>query len=92
MVIGIKYCGGCNPTYERVARVERFKKDHPEHEYVSSTDRTCDIWMVVCGCSRRCAITTGLKARSEVVPLWNEESFQWLERAISTDGSEGSRA
>ena len=27
MKIGIKYCGGCNPRYNRTAVVSRLKKD-----------------------------------------------------------------
>jgi acyl dehydratase len=76
MVIGIKYCGGCNPTYDRVKRVKKFMAAHTEHKYQSSfSDENCDYLMVVCGCSRRCVDTTGLKAGIRIVILWDEESF-----------------
>lgn len=80
MIIGIKYCGGCNPFYNRARRVEKFRKDNPEHEYVNSAEDTvCDYWMVVCGCGRRCADIKNLNARKKVVLLWDEESFQMLQ-------------
>lgn len=83
MVIGIKYCGGCNPVYDRGGRVREFIKDNPAHEYVTSdTGRLCDFWMVVCGCSRRCADIKGLKAERKVVLLWEEKGFKRLEQEI----------
>ena len=30
MRIGIKYCGGCNPRYDRVAAVKELQQRHPE--------------------------------------------------------------
>lgn len=83
MVIGIKYCGGCNPVYDRGRRVRSFMEDNPAHEYVTSdTGRVCDVWMVVCGCSRRCVDTKGLKAVRKLALLWDEESFGRLEQKI----------
>ena len=34
MKVGIKYCGGCNPRYDRAAFVERLLSDHPEWDAV----------------------------------------------------------
>ena len=30
MLIGLKYCGGCNPNYERRRLVERARKEYPD--------------------------------------------------------------
>ena len=90
MKIGIKFCGGCNPVYDRGGRARRFREAHPEHEYVTSdTNEICDIWMVVCGCSRRCADTNGLKAGRGIVLVWDEDSFKGLEDKVSDKGREG---
>ncbi len=80
MVIGIKYCGGCNPVYDRTRRVRRFMEENSLYEYVgASGNQLCDYWLVVCGCSRRCAKTDGLIARKKVFVLWDEESFHRME-------------
>ncbi|HAM05516.1 MAG TPA: beta-hydroxyacyl-ACP dehydratase, partial [Megasphaera sp.] len=34
MVIGIKYCGGCNSTYDRAQEVQRLMGDFPGHTWV----------------------------------------------------------
>lgn len=88
MVIGIKYCGGCNPVYDRGKRVRKFQEANPGHEYVTSSDRKdCDYWMVVCGCSRLCAGLEGLSARRKVVMLCDEVSFQVFERELQAVGN-----
>ncbi|WP_124067993.1 MaoC family dehydratase [Clostridium sp. E02] len=83
MVIGIKYCGGCNPVYDRARRVRRFMEENPAHEYKGAlNEQTYDYWMVVCGCSRRCAKTNGLIARKNVFVVWDEESFHQMEQEL----------
>lgn len=89
MVIGIKYCGGCNPVYDRAGRVRRFIEENPLYEYLgASGNQPCDYWMVVCGCSRRCAGTDGLTARKKVFVLWDEEGFLRMEQELKGNGQE----
>ena len=40
MVIGIKYCGGCNPGYVREELVKKLKERFPHHIYVTASERT----------------------------------------------------
>lgn len=83
MVIGIKYCGGCNPLYDRARRVRRFIEMNPLYEYVgTSFHQSCDYWMVVCGYSRRCAKTNDLIPRKNVFIVWDEESFHRMEQEL----------
>lgn len=77
MVIGIKYCGGCNPRYQRAKAVEKLKEKFPEHTYVSTGyGKECDIWIVVCGCSRACADHGGLMAGKKKFLAVRERSFE----------------
>lgn len=83
MKIGIKYCGGCNPVFDRAARVEKFKRDNRGHDYVSYPSETsADYWLAVCGCSRICADTSMLDARREIFLLWTEADFQRAQKTI----------
>lgn len=34
--IGVRYCGGCNPRYDRVALVKRIGGFFPEAEFVTA--------------------------------------------------------
>ena len=51
MRIGIKYCGGCNPVYNRGRQVKRLQEQYPEHEFdfAAGDMKECEIGLVVCG-------------------------------------------
>lgn len=75
-MVGIKYCGGCNPVYNRARQVGFLKERFPEHEFQDALQgTTCDVWLVVCGCLRACASTEGLKAEKRLFILASENHF-----------------
>lgn len=56
MKIGIKYCGGCNPHYDRTNEVKKFIKKFPDHTFTYDPEKEpCDICLLVCGCMTACA-------------------------------------
>lgn len=63
MRIGVKYCGGCNPRYDRVAFVKKLENDFPEHRFTSAQEGDADLILVVCGCKAACAGHRGLSGR-----------------------------
>ena len=62
--IGIKYCGGCNPCYERTDIVQTLARNMPEAEIVAAAPG-CEVdhVAVICGCTRACAAHEGLQGR-----------------------------
>ncbi|MCX8172310.1 MAG: hypothetical protein N3D09_01685 [Archaeoglobaceae archaeon] len=57
MRIGIKYCGGCNPTYKR-EEIEEILRKHFQILY-----STCaDLLVCISGCKRGCAERADEKA------------------------------
>ena len=77
MIIGIKYCGGCNSTYDRAQEVRRLMADFLGHTWVYAAHgvRQADYWLIVCGCSCICANTDGLEARRKIVTLQCPDDF-----------------
>jgi len=70
--IGVKYCGGCNPRYDRVALVERIQREQPEDTFEWAIPGVYyDQLLVVCGCSVQYADLTGLTGR-KVRRLWQD--------------------
>ena len=56
-LIGIKYCGGCNPHIDRKKLVQEIEKLLPP-EYVFTTDDSSNPWalgILICGCPTACA-------------------------------------
>ena len=54
--VGVKYCGGCNPQYDRVEVVEALQKRlEGRAEFVSPDHDRIDLILAVEGCSTACA-------------------------------------
>ena len=51
----LRYCGGCNPRYDRVAAVEHLKKRFPQLVFCpyEPGESACAA-LIVCGCTARC--------------------------------------
>ena len=59
--IGVRYCGGCNSTYDRVAVVTRIKELLPELIFVKAQPgKPYAAVLIVNGCSNACTSTLNL--------------------------------
>ena len=62
MKVAIKYCGGCNPDYDRVALVKYIEKSlHGKVEFVSAEDENINLVLAVEGCKTACADLNAFK-------------------------------
>ena len=52
MRIGIKYCGGCNPRYDRVAAVKELQQRHPEWKIEPAGEGGQEYILAVPPCAR----------------------------------------
>lgn len=66
MTVQVKYCGGCNPRYDRSGLVGRIRRDFPGAAviYEAPPGGAVDFVLVVCGCPVRCASHEGLHGLS----------------------------
>ena len=56
MKIGVKFCGGCNPTYDRKKFLDRTIEEYPFYEFeMAQPDVRYPELLVICGCQRCCA-------------------------------------
>lgn len=54
--IGVKYCGGCNPAYERVEMIQRVQSQLKDHFLFFRHDEPdIDGMVFLSGCRRACA-------------------------------------
>lgn len=90
MVIGVKYCGGCNSVYDRGRQVNRLKEQFPEHEFcTASQTKACDVWLAVCGCMRGCVSTGDLEAKKRLFILKTEKSFAEVRAYLEEERKKG---
>ncbi|MBU0516717.1 MAG: hypothetical protein KJ621_18325 [Proteobacteria bacterium] len=56
MKVALKYCGGCDPAFERVEYFERIRAAAGEAiEWVRPEDPALRAVLLICGCPRACA-------------------------------------
>ena len=54
--VKIKFCGGCNPDYDRTALADRIKEELRDRiEWVSSGEGPFDLVVAIQGCETACA-------------------------------------
>ena len=54
--VGVRYCGGCNPRYDRVAAVRELERRFSWVRFVpAGAEETRQALVVLCGCTARCA-------------------------------------
>ena len=64
MLLGLKYCGGCSPDYDRGEQVRRLaQKLDGLVELVSPEDPRAEHVLVVMGCKNACADIRSLSGR-----------------------------
>ena len=55
MRVGIKYCGGCDPAYDRLDYVNRIQEAAGSRiEWVRYDEQGLDALLLVCGCDAEC--------------------------------------
>lgn len=82
MVIGIKFCGGCNPVYNRIEIVNKILENYPSIiiEYVKE-DKLYEIALIINGCSRVCTNHEYIKSINKVF-LQCENDYKKVEEII----------
>jgi hypothetical protein len=65
--IGIKYCGGCNPGYERVEMIQRVQfRFNDRFLFLRHDEPDIDVLVLMSGCHRACA---GKDLNTAKIPL-----------------------
>jgi 4-hydroxybutyrate CoA-transferase len=93
LLVGVKFCGGCNSGYDRRAAYEKIKDGVSgataaekgagiNFEQAKESVRY-DALLVICGCANRCATVTGYTARLPYVYVWNEAGVSEAVRRLT---------
>lgn len=85
MRVAVKYCGGCNASYDRGALVERLRNDFPEVTITSAESESgdnVDLALIVCGCSCVCASHEHLNAKHGKLFTAKESDLASIQEAI----------
>jgi hypothetical protein len=77
--IGIKYCGGCNPGYERVEMIERVQfRFNDRFLFLRHDEPDIDVLVLMSGCHRTCAGKDLDLTKITHCPVTGENDFDTL--------------
>ncbi|MGI6174608.1 MAG: hypothetical protein ACOYJC_00325 [Christensenellales bacterium] len=77
MEVAIKYCGGCNPYYDRTALADKLKAAFPHIAFLGASERTVyDAAIILSGCTRRCVLPDSLNTRQGVFYVTSNDDYQ----------------
>jgi hypothetical protein len=81
----IKYCGGCNPSYDRVSVVEKLNLEFPNLQFLYANDgiTTTDFLLVVCGCQSKCASRDGLYGYHDPLTIASSNEYERVRKEIA---------
>lgn len=84
-MIGVRYCGGCNPRYDRVEFVNKVKNRFKEDKEFENAQEgvTYEALMVVGGCQNCCAAYKQYTSETEPMRIWGNEFYEDVEKKIS---------
>lgn len=55
IIVGVKYCGHCNPIIDGPEVIEIIRRLEPDLEFVSWQEQKKDILLILSGCTSDCA-------------------------------------
>ena len=87
MNITLKYCGGCNPQYDRVGMTKKLKEEFPEACFIKPGDGESDFAVVICGCRVACADHAALSGKFGKIIVTKESDYQKLRLLIGAKRS-----
>jgi hypothetical protein len=77
--IGIKYCGGCNPAYERVKIIDRLQSRLKDQIlFLRNDQKGLDVLVLINGCPRSCAIENSNDKEIPCHSIAGENDFEIL--------------
>ena len=81
--IRVKYCGGCNPRYERTAVTAKLRAAFPEAAVAEVPAAGPDHFVaVICGCPVACAAHDDLRGLAGKAVITSREEYELLAAAI----------
>jgi len=82
MLGGVKFCGGCNPRYDRGKALAALREYFKEKVVLVNAEEGVeyDFLLVIGGCTNCCASYCQYKAKKDIILMWSKDH---LENAIN---------
>jgi len=88
--IGIKYCGGCNPAYERVEMIEKVQfRLGDQFLFHRHGDEEVEALILVSGCPRACAGKELIQEKNSCYSVTGEGDYEALIKWLTASFEKG---
>ena len=83
MKCGVKFCGGCNPHYQRGDAFRKIQADLPEIEFEYAEEGVgYDHLLVIGGCTACCPIIEQYTVNGDVLKMWSADHVKNIEEKL----------
>ena len=83
MKCGVKFCGGCNPHYQRGDAYRTIKGDLPQIEFDYAQEGVeYDNLLVIGGCTACCPAYDQYTVKDEVFKMWSEDHIEMIKNKL----------
>ena len=84
MKCGIRFCGGCNPHYDRGAASREIRKKMEDIEFENAAEgEPYDCMLVLGGCSNCCASYDQFDVKGDVLKMWDRSHMERIMETLS---------
>lgn len=83
--VGLRYCGGCNPRYDRVALVKQLQQSLSGIRFeLADADADHAAALLVCGCSAQCVGVSNLTLPADrLLYIYSAEQLPAIREALA---------
>lgn len=79
MKCGVRFCGGCNPRYNRRAVLEEIESRFEDIDFVNAVEGVPhDLLLVIGGCTNCCASYEQFDTKNGVVKIWDQDQIDLI--------------
>lgn len=77
LIYGVKYCGGCNPRYDRGKLFNKIKKNFENIISFQKAEENVeyDGLLILGGCTNCCAAYSDIKTKNKPILIWDEKQY-----------------
>lgn len=86
IIVGVKYCGGCNPNYDRKEIADIIERQSGISLAAYEAIKIPDITLVICGCTSDCVKIDKYKSKYETILINSPEQINEVIKTIRSLG------
>lgn len=84
MKCGVRFCGGCNPRYDRGKAFGNIKEALVNIDFFHAVeDEEYDCLLVIGGCTNCCASYEQFNVKGDVFKMWDESHLENIKNKLS---------